>query len=85
MADAFLAFWRGEAVPLRERLGFTVGGGWLDEDANVFVWLVGHPAPDGWAATERAYYDSPLRDGMSDPREFVAEFETRLLRRVEER
>jgi hypothetical protein len=81
--DGFLAFWRDGVVPLRRRLGFTVAGGWLDAEAAVFIWLVGHPAPDGWEEAERTYYASPLRAELPDPRQFVAAFEARLLRQVQ--
>lgn len=77
----FRALWKDHVVPAREELGFVVNGGWFDEDADVFVWLVGHDAPDGWDAVEQAYYANARRETFpQDPREFVTEVETRLLR-----
>jgi hypothetical protein len=79
--EAFRALWSEHIVPTRIQLGFEVRGGWFDEGENVFVWIVGHPAPDGWKAIETAYNADPLRKLFpNDPREFVASFETRLLR-----
>jgi methylmalonyl-CoA/ethylmalonyl-CoA epimerase len=80
--DDFVAVWRDQVVPVREQLGFVVAGGWLDEQEAVFVWLVGHEAPDGWEATERDYYASPLRNGIPDMRQFITDVQTRLLRQV---
>jgi hypothetical protein len=78
--DQFRELWNGHIVPLRESLGFEVAGGWFDEDDGLFVWLVGHPAPDGWAAAEQSYYSDPGRSSLPrDPRDFVSEVETRLM------
>ena len=79
MAD-FRVLWRHEIVPARTDLGFVVQGGWVDESANVFVWLVGHEAPAGWDAAEQAYYADGRRDAFSaNPRDLVAKVHTRLL------
>jgi hypothetical protein len=80
MMDEFRSFWAEHVVPAREALGFTVRGGWFDADDDVFVWIVGHPAPDGYEAAERAYQSHPRRgDFPRDPREFVSEFTSRLM------
>jgi hypothetical protein len=81
--DDFVDFWSNCVVPLRKELGFELAGGWRDDEHDVFVWLVGHAAPDGWEAAEKGYYDSPRRSELPrDPRDFVAEVHTRLLRAV---
>jgi len=79
--DDFLALWKNWVVPTREDLGYVVRGGWYDADDDVFVWIVGHEAPDGWEAAEAAYYAHPRRDEFPhQPREFVADVQTRLMR-----
>ena len=79
----FRALWRDHIVPLREAVGFTVAGGWYDEDDLLFVWAVGHEAPDGWDALEATYYADPRRGELPhDPNEFVAKIDKRLLRQA---
>jgi NIPSNAP len=81
--DGFVELWSEHITPLRRKLGFEVAGGWRDDDADVFVWIVGHPADDGWDSAEKSYYDDPRRSELPrDPRDFVAEVHTRLLRAV---
>jgi NIPSNAP len=81
--DGFVELWRDHIAPLRRELGFEVAGGWRDDENGVFVWLVGHPAPDGWDAVEKGYYDDPRRSAIpQNPLDFVAEVHTRLLRAV---
>jgi hypothetical protein len=79
--DDFRALWKDHIAPARTELGFVVKGGWFDAHDNVFVWMVGHEAPDGWEAAERTYYADPRRETFPrDPREFISEIHTRLLR-----
>jgi hypothetical protein len=78
--DAFLALWRNHIVPARQALGFVVKGGWYDEADAVFVWLIGHEAPNGWEEVEQNYHASGARENFpEDPREHVADVQTRLL------
>jgi hypothetical protein len=78
--EDFRALWRDHIVPVRTELGFVIKGGWIDESSDVFIWLVGHEAPDGWDAAERTYYADPRRETFPhNPREFVEEIHTRLL------
>jgi hypothetical protein len=68
--DAFLEVWRDEVVPRRERAGFTVDGAWVDRPRNRFVWVVSHPAPDGWRAAMDGYLRE--REGIDpDPGVFL--------------
>jgi hypothetical protein len=79
MAD-FRALWRDHIVPMRTELGFVVKGGWIDQTEDVFIWLVGHEAPMGWDAAEQTYYADPRRETFPrNPRDFVADVQTRLL------
>jgi len=75
--DDFMAFWRAEIVPLRERFGFAVQGAWSDALTSTFAWVVGHP---DFAAADAAYYASPDRANLShDPSEFIEHAELRLM------
>jgi hypothetical protein len=81
--DEFNELFRDHLVPAREALGFRVVGAWHDPEDGTFVWVVGHEAPDGWDACEKAYYDSPERAAVpKDPKEFLESAETRLLQPV---
>ena len=81
--DEFVALWRDHIVPARRAHGFEVLGAWNDPADGTFVWVVGHEAPDGWEAVDRAYYESPERNGVPrDPLDFLDSVETRLLRPV---
>ena len=81
--DEFVALFRDHLVPLREAYGYEVLGAWNDPEDGTFVWVVGHEAPDGWDACEKAYYDSPERAAVpKDPKEFLESAETRLLQPV---
>src|SRR3954447_16712211 len=62
--DEFLALFRDHVVPARQALGFQVVGAWHGPEDGTFVWVVGHEAPDGWEACERAYYESPERAAL---------------------
>jgi hypothetical protein len=62
--EDFVALWRDHIVPARKVHGFEVLGAWNDAEDGTFVWVVGHPAPEGWAVAEKAYYDSPERQGL---------------------
>ncbi|CAB4941192.1 unannotated protein [freshwater metagenome] len=78
--DDFRDLWTNWVVPARKRVGFEVKGGWFNEEDGIFVWLVGHAAPDGWEAVEQDYYENGGREKFPhSPKEFVAEIETRLL------
>ncbi len=78
MAD-FVALWRSQVLPLRERMGFCVAGAWSNPETNRFVWIVGY---DGdFEQADAAYYASPERRSVSpDPAELLertsAEFVT---------
>jgi hypothetical protein len=76
--DEFVKVWREGIVPLREKTGFTVEGGWVIEGESRFVWMVS--ADGDWKAKEEAYYTSPERKAMNpDPASFIAYLEVRFL------
>jgi hypothetical protein len=66
--------WRTHVLPLRRRLGFEVLGAWVSEEESTFTWLLGYEGPDGLAAANAAYYDSPERAALDpDPARHIAE------------
>ena len=64
-AEEFVAHFRRELVPLRERYGFSLDACYLAEDRTRFTWVTSHDCPDGWDAAEQAYYSSPERTTIS--------------------
>ncbi len=63
-------------VPLRERHGFTIVGGWVVEDEvgddDEFVWVIGYEGPLTFEAAEAAYYASAERSALSpDPARLI--------------
>ena len=81
--DEYVRLWSDYVVPLREELGFVVRGGWHTPDGDVFVWLVGHEAPDGWEAVEDSYYRDPRRQRLpTNPGDYVMSSHTELLTEV---
>jgi NIPSNAP len=79
----FIAGWRKHIVPSREAFGFKVVDAWVNDSTREFVWLVRWDGPDGYAAADRAYYESPIRRDVAwDPTPFIAKHELRLLREV---
>jgi hypothetical protein len=78
--QGFTEVWREQVVPLRKRFGFEIVGAWLVEEANQFVWIIGH---DDFEAADKSYYDSPERAAMDpDPRRLIREADTRLMTSV---
>ena len=78
--EEFVALWRGQVAPLRQRFGFEIVGAWAVEDTNQFVWIVGH---DDFSAADKAYYDSPERAALNpDPRDLIVKADTRFMRAV---
>lgn len=84
--DEFVTLFRDHIVGVREELGFEIAGWWVGhDDPEDFVWVVGHEAPDGWEAAERAYYDSPQRAELpANPRDFLTDVRTTLLRSADQ-
>jgi hypothetical protein len=81
--DEFVALWRDHVVPARAQHGFTVLGAWRDDDSATFTWVVGHEAPDGWDAVDKAYYDSPERASLPrNPGDHLTDVQTLVMRPV---
>jgi hypothetical protein len=72
----FAREWEEKIRPLRRELGFQVGGGWLLEATNQFVWLLSYDGPESWQTQDEAYYSSPIRLQMDpDPARLIARVE----------
>jgi hypothetical protein len=71
--DDFVQVFTEQVVPLRRRFGFIVEGAWRDDQASRFVWVVSHPAPDGWEAAMAPYLETRAAEVNPDPGSFLAE------------
>lgn len=40
LLEEWAARWRESVVPLRLKLGFGIGGAWLDHERSRFVWVI---------------------------------------------
>lgn len=71
---AWVQEWREHILPMRRRLGFTVLGAWVSDEADTFVWLLGYDGPGTIEAANAAYYESPERAALEpDPARHIAE------------
>jgi len=78
--DEFLALFHDHIVPARKVMDFEVLGPWVDREDGTFVWIVGHEAPGGWEAIDRAYYESPGRSSVPrDPKELLEDVQLKVL------
>lgn len=82
--DEFVAAWRSQVIPLRQKYGFIVEGGWVFAEVNKFVWMVSlDGTPEAWEAQTKAYYDSPERVQMNpEPSSFVAHMDLNMVKSV---
>lgn len=79
----FIEGWRTNIVPSRERFGFKVVTAWTNTEIDEFVWVLRWDGPEGYAAADRAYYQSPGRKSVSwDPAPFIMTDELRILHEV---
>ena len=79
----FIEGWRTHIIPLRERYGFKVLHAFNNEETSEFVWLVSHDHPEGFAAADAIYYQSPERNHMSwSPQPYLEHVELRILNSV---
>ncbi len=75
-APRFASEWKSGVVPLRERHGFTIVGGWVVEDEvgddDEFVWVIGYEGPESFEAAEAGYFASAERSTLDpDPARLV--------------
>lgn len=78
--EAFVAAWRQEVLPLRERCGFLVTGAWHSEDGEEFVWQLAHEGARTLREQEDAY--AAIRSALTfadDPARYVDAVQVRFL------
>jgi NIPSNAP len=79
----FVEGWRKHIIPVREKYGFKVLYAFSNTEASEFVWLVSHDSPDGYAAADAVYYQSPERNNLSwDPKQYIENIELRILQSI---
>ena len=80
-ADDFIDAWKSGVVPLRKAHGFEIGGAWLSEDSNEFIWIIAHQS---LADADRAYYASAERQSMTpDPAQYLQGGEELMMTQVD--
>ncbi|RBM07334.1 NIPSNAP family protein [Streptomyces sp. PT12] len=78
MLDEWVERWRGEIVPLRLALGFTIDGAWVDRQRNQFVWLISYDGPETFEERNALYWASPEREAMDlEPDEYLVHTDDR--------
>jgi NIPSNAP protein len=84
--EPFVTAWREKIVPLRQKYGFKIDGGWIYADVNKFIWMVSYDGPLDWEAANAAYYDAPERKLIQpEPSDYIAHMELHLINSVPER
>jgi hypothetical protein len=77
----FVDGWQVNIVPSREKFGFKVIAAWTDSESEEFIWILRWDGPEGYAAADLAYYESPIRKAVAwDPRPFILEDQLRIMR-----
>jgi NIPSNAP len=81
--EQFVAEWKTQLVPLREKLGFTVLEAYTVPGTNQFVWIMGYDGTQTWEDADRAYFESPERKAMDpNPGRLIARMEHEFIERV---
>ncbi|MFF9456443.1 NIPSNAP family protein [Streptomyces flaveolus] len=72
LLDEWVERWRNDIVPLRLKLGFEIGGAWVDRERNQFVWLISYEGPETFAERNALYWASSEREAMGlDPDDYL--------------
>ncbi|WP_374985371.1 NIPSNAP family protein [Streptomyces fradiae] len=72
LLDQWVERWRDDIVPLRLKLGFEIGGAWVDRERNQFVWLLSYEGPESFEERNETYWASPERAEMDlDPDDYL--------------
>ncbi len=58
MTDQWVKHFTGKIVPLQESLGIKIGGMWVNEDKNQFIWTRSFTDAEDLKAKEAAFYAS---------------------------
>jgi hypothetical protein len=81
--EDWLAEWSAHVLPLRRAFGFDVIGPWVNDDEDLFVWILGYDGEEGWARADAAYYDSAERKSLApDPARHLLKTEQFMVRSV---
>ena len=59
MIDQWVKHFTGNLVPLQEGLGIKIGGMWVNEDKNQFIWIRSFADDDDMKAKDAAFGASP--------------------------
>ena len=74
--NEFLSAWQKGVYPLRIKNGFKIEGAWVVQEKNKFIWILSYDGPDGFEATDSAYYASQSRTTLKpDPADYIADSE----------
>lgn len=72
LLDEWIERWRSDIVPLRLKLGFEIGGAWVNRERNQFVWLISYEGPETFVERNALYWASPERKAMGlDPDDYL--------------
>ncbi|GJF23986.1 NIPSNAP family protein [Streptomyces sp. HO565] len=83
MLDEWVERWRQEIVPLRLKLGFTIGGAWVERERNQFVWLISYDGPETFQERNALYWSSREREAMNlDPDDYLVHTDDRTVEQV---
>ncbi len=76
--DEWAELFRTRIVPLRRRLGFEIGGSWVDREHGQHIWVLAYSGPLTFEQANAAYWASPERAALGvDPKEFLLAEEIR--------
>ncbi|MET7296751.1 NIPSNAP family protein [Streptomyces griseoloalbus] len=64
LLDEWVERWRSDIVPLRLKLGFEIGGAWVDRESSQFVWLISYEGLEAFAERNALYWRPPERKVM---------------------
>ena len=66
MMDQWVEHFTGTLVPMQEKHGIKIGGMWVNEDRNQFIWTRSFVDAEDLKAKEAALYGSPEWNGIAD-------------------
>ncbi|MES9602521.1 NIPSNAP family protein [Actinomadura sp. NPDC000929] len=83
LLEEWAARWRESVVPLRLKLGFGIGGAWLDHEHSRFVWVIWYEGEETFEEANQRYWASPEREAMGlDPSEYLVDRDVRVVEQV---
>ena len=59
MMDQWVKLFTETLVPMQEKYGVKIGGMWINEDRNQFIWIRSFADAEDLKAREAAFYASP--------------------------